>query len=149
MADVGDHLDLAPDAAAPTPGKADGVFAIPGILGEGTGEQSVRIYLDAACSTFYDIPKEAVSARQRVEAEDSPFGVLSTVLHVRQGTRITVQHASSRTIDHEFLTGDFTAPGSFRALSWAVPAGIGNQSSSYKTSPNSGCTVDPKATCQV
>jgi hypothetical protein len=27
-----------------------------------------------------------------------------------------VQHTSSRTIDHEFLAGDFTAPGSFRAL---------------------------------
>jgi hypothetical protein len=149
MADETDHPDLAPDAAAPIPGKTDGVVTIPGILGEGADEQSVRIYLDATFSTFYEIPKAAVSGRQRVEAADSPFGVLSTVLHVRQGTRITVQSTSSRTVDHEFLSGDFTAPGSFRALTWAVPAGAVDQASRYRTSMQSGCTAQPRDNCPI
>ncbi len=158
MDDGKEHLDLTPDAAAPAPGHADAVVSIAGILGKGAGEDSVRIYLDAAFSTFYDIPRDAVTDRRRVAAADSAFGVPSTVLHIKQGTRITVQHTSSRTIDHEFLAGDFTAPSSFHALAWAAPAWSRGRasgddrmtSSRYRTSPDSpGCTLQPKAPCQI
>jgi hypothetical protein len=111
-----DGLDLTPDAAALTPGSPGGAMPVTGILGESPEDSSVRIYLDAAFTTFYDVPKDAVQERRRVDAADSAFGVAATVLYVKQGTEITVQHTSSRTIDDEFLAGDFTAPGSFLAL---------------------------------
>ncbi|WP_155993070.1 hypothetical protein [Nocardioides sp. URHA0020] len=104
-----------------------------GILGAGPDDSSVRIFLDTAFSTFYDVPKDAVLDRSRVDAAVSPFGVTSTVLHVKQGTQITVQHTSSRTIDHEFLAGDFTAPGSFRALTAFQRPGVATGSERYPT----------------
>jgi hypothetical protein len=148
MNDGSEHVDLIPDAAASLLVEGDGVVSVSGLLGESSDEDSVRIYLDTAFNTFYDIPKQAVQDRHRVDAADSPFGVPSTVLHIRQGTRITVQHTSSRTIDHEFLAGDFTAPGSFRALTSFQRPGTANRqvawAAGYNTNPNDCYPTSPR-----
>jgi hypothetical protein len=105
--------DLTPDAAAPPPGEPPDTIPIYGILGESPVASSVRLYLDIGMSTYYDIPIEGIADRQKVPADKSPLGVDSTLLFVRKGIRLVVHHTESRTVEEEFLSGDFTAPGSF------------------------------------
>jgi hypothetical protein len=105
--------DLTPDAAAPPPGEPPDTIPIYGILGESGIASSVRLYLDRGLSTYYDIPIEGIAGREKIPADQSPLGVDSTLLFVRKGIRLVVHHVDTRTVEDEFLAGDFTAPGSF------------------------------------
>jgi hypothetical protein len=105
--------DLTPDAAAPPPGEPPDTISIYGILGESTIASSVRLYLERGMSTYYDIPIEGIAGREKIPADQSPLGVDSTLLAVRKGIRLVVHHVDTRTVEDEFLSGDFTAPGSF------------------------------------
>jgi hypothetical protein len=105
--------DLTPDTAAPPPGEPPDTISIYGILGESGIASSVRLYLDRELSTYYDIPIEGITGREKVPADKSPLGVDSTLLLVRKGIRLVVHRVDSRTLEEEFVAGDFTAPGSF------------------------------------
>jgi hypothetical protein len=109
-----DDLDLTPDPAAEGGGAGE-VMPIEGILAEGSDPDSVRLYLDPAFETYYDIPRDAVVRRDRLPAERSSLGLDSSRLLVRRGTPLVAHRASTRPVEEEFLSGDFTAPGSFRA----------------------------------
>ncbi len=60
-------------------------------------------------------------------------------------------------IEHEFLVGDFTAPGSFRGLAGLTPARVldavagqpTNATDCYPTSPNSPGRCRTDEPCQV
>jgi hypothetical protein len=105
--------DLTPDAAAPPPGEPPDTIPIYGILGESGIADSVRLYLDRGMQTYYDIPIEGIAGREKIPADQSPLGVDSTLLFVQKGIRLVVHHTDTRTVEDEFLAGDFTAPGSF------------------------------------
>jgi hypothetical protein len=122
-----DKPDLTPDAAAPPPGEPPDTIPIYGILGESGIASSVRLYLDRGLSTYYDVPIEGIAAREKVPADQSPLGVDSTLLLVRKGVQLVVHHVDTRTVEEEFLAGDFTSPGSFTptAAAPAAPAAPG------------------------
>jgi hypothetical protein len=105
--------DLTPDELAPAADERGDALTIVGILGEGTDSGSVRLFLDAQFQTYYEIPSEAILRRTRVPAERSPLGVDSSAVVVRKGAELVVHRASTRRVEEEFLSGDFTAPGSF------------------------------------
>ena len=107
--------DLSPDAAAPPPGEPPDTIPIYGILGESGIASSVRLYLDRGMSTYYDIPIEGIAGREKVPAGRSPLGVDSTLLFVRKGIRLVVHRSQTRSVEEEFVAGDFTAPGTFTA----------------------------------
>jgi hypothetical protein len=109
-----DDLDLTPDPAADGGGEGE-AMPIEGILAEGTDPDDVRLYLDLAFETYYDIPRDAIVRRDRVPAERSALGLDASRLLVRRGTPLVAHRASKRPVEEEFLAGDFTAPGSFRA----------------------------------
>ena len=108
-----DELDLTRDPAAEG-GDAGETMPIEGILAESIDTGTVRLYLDLAFETYYEIPRDAILRRERVPAERSPLGVDSWLLLVRRGTSLVVHRMSKRAVEQEFLAGDFTAPGSFR-----------------------------------
>ena len=112
--------DLTPDAVAPPPGEPPDTIPIYGILGESDIPDSVRLYLDTGLSTYYEIPVDAIAEREKVPANLSPLGVDSTLLLVRKGTKLVVIKVETRTVEDEFLSGDFTAPGSFTPSPAAV-----------------------------
>jgi hypothetical protein len=115
--------DLTPDELAPSAEEAaGGAIIVTGILGDSPNPDNVRLYLDVAFSRLYEIPREAIIRRTAVPAAQSPLGVDSSALLVRKGTVLSVQAIDSRTIEDEFLAGDFTAPGSFEPI---APVGIG------------------------
>jgi hypothetical protein len=116
-----DKPDLTPDAAAPPPGEPPDTIPIYGILGESGIADSVRLYLDRGMQTYYDIPIEGIAGREKVPADRSPLGVDSTLLLVRKGVQLVVHHTDTRSVEDEFLAGDFTAPGSFEPAAPAVP----------------------------
>jgi hypothetical protein len=107
--------DLTPDAAAPPPGEPPDTIPIYGILGESPVASSVRLYLDRGMSTYYDIPVEGIAGREKVPTDRSPLGVDSTLLFVRKGIRLVVHRSHTRSVEEEFVAGDFTAPGTFTA----------------------------------
>jgi hypothetical protein len=118
-----DKPDLTPDAAAPPPGEPPDTIPIYGILGESGIASSVRLYLDRGMATYYDIPIEGIAGRDKIPADRSPLGVDSTLLFVRKGVQLVVHHAETRTVEDEFLAGDFTAPGSFSPAPGGAAAG--------------------------
>lgn len=114
---MSDDLDLTPDPLAPADAGASDLVAIEGLLGEGPDTNAVRLYLDLGFHTYYDIPRESVVRRERVPAARSAFGVDASLLLVRRDTSLVVHRVSSRSVESEFLAGDFTAPGSFSTAS--------------------------------
>lgn len=128
--------DLTPDAAAPPPGEPPDTIPIYGILGESPVASNVRLYLDLGMSTYYDIPIEGIAGREKVPADQSPLGVDSTLLFVRKGIRLVVHHSDSRTVEDEFLAGDFTSPGSFTPAAGGVAGGA-----------EQGIAIRPSALC--
>jgi hypothetical protein len=135
-----DKPDLTPDAAAPPPGEPPDTIPIYGILGESGIASSVRLYLDRSLSTYYDIPIEGIAGREKVPADKSPLGVDSTLLLVRKGVRLVVHHVDTRSVEDEFLAGDFTAPGSFTPdPGGQAPGGVGIPVSEICPT-NIGCT---------
>src|SRR4051794_26479594 len=106
--------DLTPDDLAPAAGdQPPDAVPIYGILGESPLASNVRLFLDVGLTTYYDIPIEGIVRREKIPADRSRFGVDSTCLWVLKGIKLTVHHADTRTVEEEFLSGDFTAPGSF------------------------------------
>src|SRR3954449_10554192 len=106
--------DLTPDDAAPAPGEeSPDTIAIYGILGKSPVASSARLFLDVGLTTYYDIPVEGIVKREKVPADQSPLGVDSSLLFVLKGIKLTAHHTQTRTVEEEFLSGDFTAPGSF------------------------------------
>src|SRR4051794_16778612 len=122
---MSDDLDLTPDPAAEG-GKGQETMSIEGVLAEGAEAGNVRLYLDLGFETYYDIPREAIVQRDRVPAERSLLGVDTSRLLVRRGTSLVVHRVATRPVEEEFLAGDFTAPGSFRA---AGPLSVGRPES--------------------
>ncbi|MEA2440498.1 MAG: hypothetical protein QOH76_1922 [Thermoleophilaceae bacterium] len=117
--------DLTPDALAPAPGDPPpDTIAIYGILGKSPLASNVRLFLDVGFTTYYDIPIEGVVEREKVPADKSPLGVDSTLLMVRKGIQLVVHHAETRTVEEEFLAGDFTAPGSFAPAAGGLGGGF-------------------------
>lgn len=110
-----DDDELSPDRIAP--GADEGAArAIAGILGDSPRGDHVRLYLDLDFVTSYEIPREAIVRRVQVPADQSPFGVESSIVWVRPGTELTVLRVETRRLEEEFLAGDFTAPGSFASV---------------------------------
>lgn len=109
-----DKPDLTPDALAPAPGTTTDAIPVRGILGESTDPDCVRVFLDAGFGTYYDIPREDIVHREALPAERSPLGVDGSLLLVRAGASLIVHRVAVRAIEHEFLAGDFTAPGTLR-----------------------------------
>lgn len=107
--------DLTPDRLAPGADE-EGARAIAGILGEGSQTGSIRLYLDLDFTRSYEIPREAVVRRVQVPADQSPFGVESSIVWVRPGTELTIRRVESRRLEEEFLAGDFTAAGGFASV---------------------------------
>src|SRR4051812_15890961 len=106
--------DLTPDELAPAAGdQPPDAVPIYGILGESPVASNVRLFLDVGLTTYYDIPIEGIVKREKVPADRSPLGVDSSLLFVLKGIKLTVHHTETRTVEEEFLSGDFTAPGSF------------------------------------
>jgi hypothetical protein len=106
--------DLTPDALAPAPGDAPpDTIPILGILGKSDLASNARLFLDVGFSTYYDIPVEGIVEREKVPADRSPLGVDSSILFVRKDIQLVVHHVESRSVEQEFLAGDFTSPGSF------------------------------------
>jgi hypothetical protein len=106
--------DLTPDELAPAAGdQPPDAIPIYGILGEGPVASNVRLFLDVGLTTYYDIPIEGIVKREKVPADRSPLGVDSSLLFVLKGIKLTAHHTQTRTVEEEFLSGDFTAPGSF------------------------------------
>ena len=138
--------DLTPDAAAPPPGEPPDSVPIYGILGESGIASSVRLYLDRGLSTYYDIPIEGIVGREKIPADKSPLGVDSTLLFVRKGIRLAVHHVDTRSVEDEFLSGDFTAPGSFTPAPAAAP-GLAPTTTIITVRPTLGftCTMLPPA----
>jgi hypothetical protein len=145
--------DLTPDAAAPPPGEPPDTIPIYGILGESGMADSVRLYLDRGMSTYYDIPIEGIAGREKVPADQSPLGVDSTLLFVRKGIRLVVHHTDTRTVEDEFLAGDFTAPGSFTPAPGGgqIPGGEIGITASEICATNIACniTVQPRTIATV
>jgi len=131
--------DLTPDAAAPPPGEPPDTIPIYGILGESGIASSVRLYLDRGLSTYYDIPIEGIAGREKVPADKSPLGVDSTELYVNKGIRLVAHHVDTRTVEDEFLSGDFTAPGSFTPAPGLPGGGVGITASEI-CATNIACT---------
>src|SRR3954451_10479374 len=106
--------DLTPDELAPAPGEPppDDV-PIYGILGKSPVASNVRLFLDVSLTTYYDIPIEGIVKREKVPADQSPLGVDSSLLFVLKGIQLTAHHVETRSVEEEFLSGDFTAPSSF------------------------------------
>jgi hypothetical protein len=105
--------DLAPDPNAPGAGE-EGARAIVGILGESDDKDAVRLHLDLEFTRSYEIPREAIVGRERVPAARSPLGVDASVVRVRPGTVLRLRTSHVRSVEDEFLAGDFTAAGSYR-----------------------------------
>src|SRR4051812_6992597 len=105
--------DLTPDALAPGPDEAAAAMPVTGILGDSPDDEHARLFLDLRFSTYYDIPRDAIVQREQLPAERSPLGVDSSLLLVRKNTQLEVHRVASRSIEHEFLAGDFTASGTF------------------------------------
>jgi len=106
--------DLTPDALAPAAGEQPPPSVpIYGILGESPLASNVRLFLDPALTTYYDIPIEGIVKREKVPADQSPLGVDCSLLFVLKGIQLTAHRTDTRTVEEEFLSGDFTAPGSF------------------------------------
>src|SRR3954451_11356325 len=106
--------DLTPDELAPAAGdQPPDAVPIYGILGESPVASNVRLFLDVGLTTYYDIPIEGIVKRDKVPADQSPLGVDSSLLFVLKGIKLTVHQVQTRTVEEEFLSGDFTAPGSF------------------------------------
>src|SRR3954469_3682508 len=121
-----DKPDLTPDAGAPAPGdEPPPSVQIYGILGKSPVASSVRLFLDVGLTTYYDIPIEGIVKREKVPADRSPLGVDSTLLFVLKGVKLVVHHVDTRTVEEEFVSGDFTAPGSFTPAASAGP-GVAN-----------------------
>src|SRR3954468_7402281 len=109
-----DKPDLTPDAGAPAPGdEPPPSVQIYGILGKSPVASSVRLFLDVGLTTYYDIPIEGIVKREKGPADQSPLGVDSRLLFVLRDIKLTAHHPKTRTVEEEFLSGDFTAPGSF------------------------------------
>src|SRR3954453_1422250 len=106
--------DLTPDDLAPAAGdQPPDAVPIYGILGESPVASNVRLFLDVGLTTYYDIPIEGIVKREKVPADQSPLGVDSSLLFVLKDIKLTVHHTQTRTVEEEFLSGDFTSPGSF------------------------------------
>src|SRR4051795_8450603 len=106
--------DLTPDALAPAAGdQPPDAIPIYGILGDSPVASNVRLFLDVGLTTYYDIPIEGIVKREKVPADQSPLGVDSSLLFVLKDIKLTAHHTKTRTVEEEFLSGDFTAPGSF------------------------------------
>jgi hypothetical protein len=139
-----DKPDLAPDAVAPAPGdEPPDTVAIYGILGKGPDASNVRLYLDVGFTTYYDIPIEGIVEREKVPADRSPLGVDSSLLFVRKGIELVVHRAQARSVEEEFLAGDFTAPGTFSPIA-AGGAGAGPVAAGL---PNTAATVCTQLGC--
>jgi hypothetical protein len=111
---------------APAPGDPPpDTVPIYGILGKGPVASSVRLFLDVGFTTYYDIPIEGIVEREKIPADKSPLGVDSTLLMVRKGIQLVVHHTETRSVEEEFLSGDFTAPGSFTPDPGGPVGGIG------------------------
>jgi hypothetical protein len=109
-----DKPDLTPDPLAPAAGdQPPDAVPIYGILGKSPVASSVRLFLDVGLTTYYDIPNEGIVKREKVPADQSPLGVDSSLLFVLKGIQLTVHHVQTRSVEEEFLSGDFTAPGTF------------------------------------
>src|SRR3954451_2110686 len=129
--------DLTPDELAPAAGdQPPDAVPIYGILGESPLASNVRLFLDVGLSTYYDIPVEGIVKREKVPADQSPLGVDSSLLFVLKGIQLTVHHVETRSVEEEFLSGDFTAPGSFTptAAAGGAPGGVARL-------PNTAATV--------
>jgi hypothetical protein len=83
----------------------------------------VRLYLDIGFTTYYDIPIEGIVKREKVPADQSPLGVDSSLLFVLKDIKLVVHHSEARSVEEEFLSGDFTAPGTFTPAAGAAAAG--------------------------
>ena len=137
-----DKPDLDPDPTAPAPGdEPPDTVPIYGILGKGSDASSVRLYLDVGFTRYYDIPIEGIVEREKVPADRSPLGVDSSLLLVRKGVELVVHHAQSRSVEEEFLSGDFTAPGTFSpAAAGAAGAGVGGPGAGLAPTAATVCT---------
>jgi len=107
-----DEANLEPDELAPPPDQAS-TRAIVGILGASTDPGSIQIYLDISFERSYVVAREAVLRRERLEADKSPLGVDCSIVWVRAGTHLRLQMNKTRTLEDEFLAGDFTSRQSF------------------------------------
>jgi hypothetical protein len=105
--------DLSADPLAPKPGEETEGRVLVGILGESTVADNVRLFLDVDFRKYYDLPREAVLKREAVSADRSPLGVDSSAIWVAAGTQLVLHQSETRSVEDEFLSGDFTAPGSF------------------------------------
>jgi hypothetical protein len=112
-----DDPDLTPDPLAPETEGALDTITMTGILGESPNPDFVRLFLDLDFGTYYDMPRDAVLRREKLPAERSSLGVDSSLLIVQKNTPLVVNRVAARLIEHEFLAGDFTAPGTFRSYS--------------------------------
>jgi hypothetical protein len=138
--------DLTPDALAPAPGDPPpDTIAIYGILGKSPLASNVRLFLDVGFTTYYDIPIEGVVEREKVPADKSPLGVDSTLLMVRKGIQLVVHHAETRTVEEEFLAGDFTAPGSFAPAA----GGLGGGFEAHPMPPSQLCATNIACPSQI
>jgi hypothetical protein len=118
-----DKPDLTPDEGAPAPGdEPPGSVPIYGILGKSPVASSARLFLDVGLTTYYDIPIEGIVKREKVPAGESPLGVDSSLLFVLKDIKLVVHHVDTRTVEEEFVSGDFTAPGSFTPAASVGPA---------------------------
>jgi hypothetical protein len=135
--------DLTPDALAPAAGdQPPDAVPIYGILGESPVASNVRLFLDVGLTTYYDIPIEGIVKREKVAPEQSPLGVESSLLFVLRGIKLTVHHTQTRTVEEEFLSGDFTAPGSF-----TPDPGGGPQAPGIPQPRTQFCGVDSQVLC--
>jgi hypothetical protein len=135
-----DKPDLTPDALAPAPGdQPPDAVPIYGILGKSPVASSVRLFLDVALTTYYDIPIEGIVKREKVPADQSPLGVDSSLLFVLKGVKLVVHHTETRTVEEEFLSGDFTSPGSFTPDPGVVQPGLPQGLPSEICRSNLGC----------
>jgi hypothetical protein len=116
---MAEDIDLTPDGLAPNPDEPPGRVLI-GILGESANPENVLLYLDLALQKRYEIPKDAILARQNLPAAQSPLGVDASAIRVRADAALRLQLDQPRQVEDEFLAGDFTAPGSFTPTE-AVP----------------------------
>jgi hypothetical protein len=143
--------DLTPDALAPAAGdQPPPSVPIYGILGESPVASSVRLFLDVGLTTYYDIPIEGIVKREKVPADQSPLGVDSSLLFVLKGIKLVVHTTDTRTVEEEFLSGDFTAPGSFTPDPGGgpqAPPGI-PQPASQLCATNIGCPTQIIQLCR-
>lgn len=95
------------DRVVTDPSRPPNVTLLQGFVGSAEDEDHVRVYADAALTTWVDVPADAVRHVQKLPPEHSPLG--GSVLWVDAAAPVAPAPARERPTAGEFLRGDVQA----------------------------------------